>query len=69
MQVRETAMERYAIKRMTDGDGIALFPQRNDCDTKYRSYSGDFPRNWQTMQKTGSRRGLRSFGEGHGRLG
>ncbi|MBA3089365.1 AAA family ATPase [Salmonella enterica] len=62
MQVRETAMERYAINRMTEA--TELLYSRNGMTTtqKYEAIQAIFTQ-LTDHAKTGSRRGLRSFGE------
>ncbi|EFD5090217.1 AAA family ATPase [Escherichia coli] len=62
MQVRETAMERYAINRMTEATELLYSRNGMTATQKYEAIQAIFTQ-LTDHAKTGSRRGLRSFGE------
>lgn len=62
MQVRETAMERYAINRMTEATELLYSRNGMTATQKYEAIQSIFTQ-LTDHAKTGSRRGLRSFGE------
>ncbi|EDL7786794.1 helicase DnaB [Salmonella enterica] len=62
MQVRETAMERYAINRMTEATELLYSRNGMTATQKYEAVQAIFTQ-LTDHAKTGSRRGLRSFGE------
>lgn len=62
MQVRETAMERYAINRMTEATELLYSRNGMTATQKYEALQAIFTQ-LTDHAKTGSRRGLRSFGE------
>lgn len=62
MQVRETAMERYAINRMTEAMELLYSRNGMTATQKYEAIQAIFTQ-LTDHAKTGSRRGLRSFGE------
>lgn len=62
MRVRETAMERYAINRMTEATELLYSRNGMTATQKYEAVQAIFTQ-LTDHAKTGSRRGLRSFGE------
>ncbi|EGW7958025.1 AAA family ATPase, partial [Salmonella enterica subsp. enterica serovar Cerro] len=62
MRVRETAMERYAINRMTEATELLYSRNGMTATQKYEAIQAIFTQ-LTDHAKTGSRRGLRSFGE------
>ena len=62
MQVRETAMERYAINRMTEATELLYSRNGMTATQKYEAIQSIFTQ-LTDHAKTGSRCGLRSFGE------
>lgn len=62
MRVRETAMERYAINCMTEATELLYSRNGMTATQKYEAIQAIFTQ-LTDHAKTGSRRGLRSFGE------
>ncbi|MCS2167578.1 AAA family ATPase [Scandinavium sp. TWS1a] len=62
LSVREAAMERYGIQRMTEATELLFARNGMTATQKYESIQGIFTQ-LSDHAKTGSRRGLRSFGE------
>ncbi|EPO4915899.1 DnaB-like helicase C-terminal domain-containing protein [Citrobacter koseri] len=62
MSVREAAMERYGIQRMTEATELLYARNGMTATQKYEAIQGIFTQ-LADHSKTGSRRGLRSFGE------
>lgn len=60
--VREAAMERYAINRLTEATELLYSRNGMSATQKYEAIQGILTR-LADHSKTGSRRGLRSFGE------
>ncbi|EJX4899556.1 helicase DnaB, partial [Salmonella enterica] len=60
--VREAAMERYAINRMTEATELLYSRNGMTATQKYEAIQAIFTQ-LNDHAKTGSRRGLRSFGE------
>lgn len=62
MQVRETAMERFGIQRMTEATELLYARNGMTATQKYEAIQSLFTQ-LSDHAKTGSRKGLRSFGE------
>jgi replicative DNA helicase len=62
MQVRETAMERFGIQRMTEATELLYARNGMTATQKYEAIQTLFTQ-LSDHAKTGSRKGLRSFGE------
>lgn len=60
--VRESAMERYGIQRMTEATELLYARNGMSANEKYEAIQSIFTQ-FADHSKTGSRRGLRSFGE------
>lgn len=62
MSVREAAMERYGIQRMTEATELLYARNGMNATQKYEAIQGIFTQ-LADHSKTGSRHGLRSFGD------